>query len=94
MCMKDFNDAMLAFDTVTLKQCTMFFSFYNFIFTTNTCQMVAIESIELDYQCLPIMHNFFYDKIIEYNCNSIITPSIESPYYNYDEFNNKVINAK
>ena len=25
----------------------MFFSFYNFIFTTNTCQMEAIESIEL-----------------------------------------------
>ena len=56
--------------------------------------MEAIESIELDYQCLPIMHNLCNDKIIEYNCNSFITPSIESPYYNYDEFNNKVIIAK
>ena len=72
----------------------MFFSFYNCIFTTNTCQMEAMESIELDYQCLPIMHNLCNDKIIEYNCNSFITPSIESPYYNYDEFYNKVINAK
>ena len=56
--------------------------------------MEAIESIELDYQCLPIMHIMCYDKIIEYNCNSFITPSIESPYYNYEELNNKVINAK
>ena len=70
------------------------FSFYNFIFTTNTCQMEAIESIELDYQCLPIMHNLCNDKIIEYNCNSFTTLSIESPYYNYEDFNNKVINPK
>ena len=40
------------------------FSFYNFIFTTNTCQMEAIESIELDYQCLPIMHNLCNDKLL------------------------------
>ena len=56
--------------------------------------MEAIESIDLDYQCFPIMHNLCYDKIIYHNFNSINTLSIESAYYNYKEFNNKVINAK
>ena len=56
--------------------------------------MEAIESIDLNDQCFPIMHNLCYDGIIDYNCNSFNTLSIESPYYNYEEFNNKVINAK
>ena len=56
--------------------------------------MKAIESIDLDGQCFPIMHNLCYDKIIDCNCNSFSTLSIESPYYNYEEFNNKVINTK
>ena len=56
--------------------------------------MEAIGVINLDDQCFPIMHNLCYDKIIDYNCNSFNTLSIESPYYNYEEFNNKVINTK
>ena len=40
------------------------------------------------------MHNVCYDKIIDYKCNSFNTLSAESPYYNYEEFSNKVINAK
>ena len=70
------------------------FFHYEILFTTDICQMEAIESIDLDDQCFPIMHNLCYDEIIDCNCNSFNALSIESPYYNYEEFNNKVINAK
>ena len=56
-------------------------------------QMEAMESIDLNDQYFPIMHNLCYE-IIDYNCNRFKTLSIESQYCNYEEFNNKVINAK
>ena len=56
--------------------------------------MEAINSINLGDQYFSIMHNLCYYKIIDYNCNSFNTFSIESPYFNYEEFNKKVINTK
>ena len=55
--------------------------------------METIDSISLDDQCFPVMHNLCYDKIIDSNCNSFYTISIELPYYNYDEYDNNVINT-
>ena len=52
--------------------------------------MEAIDTINLDDQCFPFIHNLCYDKIIDFNCNSFNT-LIESPYHNYEECNNKVI---
>ena len=70
----------------------MFLYIKIFIFTTDVCEMEAIDSINLDDQCFSIMHNLCYDKIIDHKCNSFNKLNIESPCYNYEEFNSKVIN--